>query len=47
LAYPSRSVLAATTAKIVIAHTGMNARTVVLWTAQEQKFFAKYGTEER
>jgi hypothetical protein len=28
--------------KIVIAHAGMNARTVVLWTAQEQKFFAKY-----
>jgi hypothetical protein len=27
------------------AHAGMNARTVVLWTAQEQKFFAKYGTD--
>ncbi len=26
--------------KIVIAHAGMNARTVALWTAQEQKFFA-------
>ena len=31
--------------KIVIAHAGMNARTVALWTAQEQKFFAKYGTD--
>ena len=26
--------------KIVIAHAGMNARTVALWTAREQKFFA-------
>jgi len=31
--------------KIVIAHAGMNARTVVLWTADEQKFFAKYGSD--
>ena len=31
--------------KIVIAHAGMNARTVALWTAQEQRFFAKYGTD--
>jgi len=32
-------VLAATApSKVVIAHAGMNARTVVLWTAQEQKF---------
>jgi hypothetical protein len=22
----------------------MNARTVVLWTAEEQKFFSEYGT---
>ena len=45
MACQSRAVLAATSAKIVIAHAGMNARTVVLWTAQEQKFFAKYGTD--
>jgi ABC-type nitrate/sulfonate/bicarbonate transport system substrate-binding protein len=31
--------------KVVIAHAGMNARTVALWTAQEQKFFAKYGID--
>jgi ABC-type nitrate/sulfonate/bicarbonate transport system substrate-binding protein len=36
---------AATPHKVVIAHAGMNARTVALWTAQEQKFFAKYGTD--
>jgi len=30
---------------VVIAHAGMNARTVVLWTAAEQKFFSKYGTD--
>jgi hypothetical protein len=29
--------------QIVIAHAGMNARTVALWTAEEQKFLAKYG----
>jgi hypothetical protein len=23
----------------------MNARTVMLWTAEEQKFFSKYGTD--
>ena len=30
---------------MVIAHAGMNARTAVLWTAEEQKFFSKYGTD--
>jgi NitT/TauT family transport system substrate-binding protein len=46
MACQSRPVLAASSpAKIVIAHAGMNARTVVLWTAQEQKFFAKYGSD--
>jgi len=30
---------------VVIAHTGMNARTVMLWTAEEQKFFSEYGTD--
>ncbi|MET0583330.1 MAG: hypothetical protein ABW099_00520 [Candidatus Binatia bacterium] len=29
---------------MVIAHAGMNARTVVRWTAEEQKFFSEYGT---
>jgi hypothetical protein len=29
---------------VVIAHAGMNARTVVLRTAEQQKFFSKYGT---
>jgi acetyl-CoA acetyltransferase len=24
---------------------GMNARTVMLWTAEEQKFFSEYGTD--
>ena len=38
---PSLAVLAANApSKIVIAHAGMNARTVALWTAREQKFFA-------
>ncbi len=41
----SLAVLAAAPAKVVIAHAGMNARTVILWTGQEQKFFAKYGTD--
>ena len=36
---------ASSPSKIVIAHAGMNARTVALWTAEEQKFFAKYGTD--
>jgi len=27
---------------VVIAHAGMNARTVMLWTAEEQKFFSEY-----
>ena len=36
---------AAAPPKVVIAHAGMNARTVALWTAQEQKFFSKYGTD--
>lgn len=46
IACQSRPVLAASApSKIVIAHAGMNARTVALWTAQEQKFFAKYGTD--
>jgi hypothetical protein len=36
---------AAVPPKVVIAHAGMNARTVALWPAQEQKFFAKYGTD--
>ncbi len=26
-------------------HAGMNARTVMLWTAEEQKFFSEYGTD--
>jgi len=26
---------------VVIAHAGMNARTVMLWTAEEQKFFSE------
>ncbi len=30
---------------MVIAHAGMNARTVMLWTAEEQKFFSEYGTD--
>ena len=42
----SRPVLIASApSKIVIAHAGMNARTVALWTAQEQKFFTKYGVD--
>lgn len=47
LAVPCHSfaVLAAAPSKVVIAHAGMNARTVVLWTGQEQKFFAKHGTD--
>ena len=46
IACRSLPVLAASApSKVVIAHAGMNARTVVLWTAQEQKFFAKYGTD--
>jgi len=31
--------------KMVIAHASMNARTVMLWTAEEQKFFSEYGTD--
>jgi len=30
---------------VVIAHAGMNARTVMLWTAEKQKFFSEYGTD--
>ncbi|MBI4527558.1 MAG: ABC transporter substrate-binding protein [Deltaproteobacteria bacterium] len=31
--------------KVVIAHASMNTRTVFLWIAREQGFFAKYGVE--
>ena len=36
---------AATPSKIVIVHGALNARIAPLWTAQEQKFFVKYGVD--
>lgn len=37
------AIAAPTQAKIVLSHSGMNARQTALWIAHEQGFFTKYG----